>query len=101
MQHANAGINLRHGLIKMSNTPEILDLNLAEAARELALLRSRFKACQCDEAEFAVLLKGVFWHLRAAWNGRHLSFEDVEKLSIHEFDGLGTNPINLPGEPPI
>lgn len=85
----------------MNEAREILELNLSEAAKELEKLISRLKSKGCEDAEIAVRLKGVFWHLRAAWNGRDMSFEDVNALTPSEFDSLGSTPVSLPGETPI
>ena len=101
MLPASAGINLGHGLIKMRSSREILDLNLSEARDELELLQSRIRDGLCDDAELAVRLKGVFWHLRAAWNGRELAFEDIDALSTEAFEMLGAKPVELPGTAPI
>lgn len=101
MQPVNAGISHGLGLIKMNGTREILELNLTEAAKELRELISRLEAGACEDAEIAVRLKGVFWHLRAAWNGRDMTFQDVNALALSEFDSLGATPVELPGETPI
>jgi hypothetical protein len=85
----------------MNLSKEVLELNLKEALDELGFLRSRLNDPQCDEDEVASRLSGVFWHLRAAWNGRSFTLDDISRLSVSDFDKLGSTPVVLPGTPPI
>jgi len=86
----------------MNETREILNHNLSEAAYELGQLISRLKTGVCDDdVEIAIRLKGVIWHLRVAWNGRDMTFADVEALTLSEFDNLGANPVEFIGEVPV
>ena len=78
----------------MNKTREVLDLNLSEAAHELRELISELNTGACDDdMEIAVRLNGVVRHLRAAWNGRDMTFEDIDSMTPSEFDRLGTNPV--------
>jgi len=81
----------------MNSVSEVMDLNLGEAAKELDALRARLTDSDFNESEFATRLNGVLWHLRASWNGRHLSLNEAGALGLVEFDALGSSPIKLPG----
>ena len=78
----------------MNQTREVLDADLRDAAHELGQLISKLKTGECDDdMDIAVRLNCVIRHLRAAWNGRDMTFEDINAMTLEEFDRLGTNPV--------
>lgn len=76
---------------------ELTDINLSEAIAEITQLKSELSQGSLDDVSFAVRLKGVFWYLKAAWNGRRLTLDDCSKTSSEEFDQLGVKSIEFFG----
>jgi len=81
----------------MNSPTEVFDLNLREALRELEQLIETQKHERLEDACIAVQLKGILWHLHAAWNGRTMSLDEANQLSQEEFDQQGKTFPDFPG----
>lgn len=73
---------------------EILESNLHEAYQEIGKIVAKLRADngEIDEMELKADLSEALWHLCAAWNGRHLSFDEVNQLDPDQFRSLGERP---------
>lgn len=70
---------------------EVLERNIRDAHQEIGEIIERFQSesGEIDEIELKVDLAEALWHLCAAWNARHLSFDEVNRLGPEQFRSLG------------